>query len=125
MAANRLAGLASAAQRCAPGAVLSPGAPPPGSPRVVLRAEGMALRTPDGRLLLENVNLELSQGQRLLVVMPPLAGKSVPLGGKWTWHGDVQLYGSHADALRLVRALAGLWSYMSGSLGPQTGHKSA
>eukprot|EP00434_Breviolum_minutum_P007424 symbB.v1.2.006549.t2/scaffold391.1/size216359/4 len=65
VAANRLAALASAA--------------------------AAASISEDCTLLLENVNLEVASGERLLIVLPALGGKSL-----------------------LLRAIAGLWSHMGG-----------
>lgn len=92
VAANRLAALAAATSAVAPPSSDSPSAPGLGSPSV-LRVEGVDLKTPQGRLLLENVNLEVSPGERLLLVLPASGGKSL-----------------------LLRAIAGLWSHMSGSV---------
>mmetsp|Transcript_1668 Transcript_1668/g.2924 ORF Transcript_1668/g.2924 Transcript_1668/m.2924 type:complete len:721 (+) Transcript_1668:31-2193(+) len=87
VAANRLAALAAASASTASSTVSS-------SPEgVALKVDGLYLRTPEGRLLLENLSLEVSFGERLLVVLPASGGKSL-----------------------LLRALAGLWSHMSGSV---------
>lgn len=87
VAANRLAALAAASASTASSTVSSS---PEGA---ALKVDGLYLRTPEGRLLLENLSLEVSFGERLLVVLPASAGKSL-----------------------LLRALAGLWSHMSGSV---------
>ncbi|CAK9115856.1 unnamed protein product [Durusdinium trenchii] len=79
VAANRLAALAAATSAVAPPSSDSPSAPGLGSPSV-LRVEGVDLKTPQGRLLLENVNLEVSPGERLLLVLPASGGKSLPFG---------------------------------------------
>lgn len=89
VAANRLAALASAAAAASSDVAPSPS---PGGPEdPALKVEGLSLRTPEGRLLLENVNLEVASGERLLIVLPASGGKSL-----------------------LLRAIAGLWSHMEG-----------
>lgn len=89
VAANRLAALASAATASTSTAA----SPSPAAGAMALKVEGLNLRTPEGRLLLENLGLEVSFGERLLVVLPASGGKSL-----------------------LLRAIAGLWSHMSGSV---------
>lgn len=64
-----------------------------------LALEGLTVTTPDGRLLIENLNLEISNGQPLLIRGPSGSGKTT-----------------------LLRAIAGLWPYCHGKIiRPATG----
>lgn len=91
VAANRLAALAAASTASTASMASSSASPSP--EETALKVDGLNLRTPEGRLLLENLSLEVPFGERLLVVLPASGGKSL-----------------------LLRAIAGLWSHMSGSI---------
>ncbi|MCX8132903.1 MAG: ABC transporter ATP-binding protein/permease [Roseococcus sp.] len=84
----RLAGFRTAleaARAADPGPVVRPGA------EEALRARGLTLTDPDGRLLLAEGALDLASGERVLVSGPSGAGKST-----------------------LFRALAGIWPFGAG-----------
>ncbi|CAM5336752.1 ABC transporter ATP-binding protein/permease [Eoetvoesiella caeni] len=64
-----------------------------------LALESLTVTTPNGRLLIENLNLDISEGQPLLIRGPSGAGKTT-----------------------LLRAIAGLWPYCHGKIiRPATG----
>jgi putative ATP-binding cassette transporter len=59
----------------------------------LIKADDIAIKLPDGRILLEHINLHIKPGDSLLVTGPSGAGKST-----------------------LLRALAGLWPFVEGQI---------